>query len=170
VLRASFRLAPCLRSPPRDLATSRRARRAMRPIDFCHPCELRAPAPRAFPARWRPFRDVDAPQSLGSVRHDRGTECFTPPGTLRRIELRHVCFVSRPFRYRRGSRAWASSSHGAGSIEPLTSLSPLPLLARLTRLRVCSARDPAPLVEARRGCRADRIDEEAAKAAVTTAP
>ena len=130
MLRASFWLAPCLHSPPRDLAIPRWARRAMRPIDFCHPCELRLPAPRALPATCRPFRDVGAPQSLGSARLDRGTECFTSLGTLRRIELRHVSIASRPFRCRRGSRAWAFSSHGAGSTEPLTSLSPLPLAAR----------------------------------------
>ena len=38
-LRASFWLAPCRVSSPRDLAISRWARRATRPIDFCHPDE-----------------------------------------------------------------------------------------------------------------------------------
>jgi len=36
----------------------------MRPTDICHPNELRAPAPRAFPARSRSFRCVDTPRSL----------------------------------------------------------------------------------------------------------
>jgi len=36
----------------------------MRPIDFCHPNELRAPAPCAFPARSRNFRCGDAPRRL----------------------------------------------------------------------------------------------------------
>jgi hypothetical protein len=49
----------------------------MRPIDFCHPYDLRVPASRAFPARCRSFRCVDTPQSLGSARLDRGTERFT---------------------------------------------------------------------------------------------
>jgi hypothetical protein len=50
---------------PRGLATTRCRRRAMRPIDFCHPFEKRAPAPRVFPARARHFRGGDAPRSLG---------------------------------------------------------------------------------------------------------
>jgi hypothetical protein len=37
----------------------------MRPTDLCHPNELRAPAPRAFPARARSFRCGDTPRSLG---------------------------------------------------------------------------------------------------------
>ena len=36
----------------------------MRPTDVCHPNELRAPAPRAFPARSRSFRCADAPRRL----------------------------------------------------------------------------------------------------------
>jgi hypothetical protein len=59
-----FFLASALCSPT-GLATSRWRRRAMRPTDVCHPIELRAPAPRAFPARSRSFRCADAPWSLG---------------------------------------------------------------------------------------------------------
>jgi hypothetical protein len=44
-----FFLASALSISPTDLAISRWKRRAMRPTDFCHPNELRAPAPRAFP-------------------------------------------------------------------------------------------------------------------------
>jgi len=33
----------------------------MRPTDFCHPFELRAPAPRMFPAHSRHFRGAEAP-------------------------------------------------------------------------------------------------------------
>jgi hypothetical protein len=36
----------------------------MRPTDFCHPYDLRAPASRAFPASARDFRRVDTPQGL----------------------------------------------------------------------------------------------------------
>jgi len=36
----------------------------MRPTDVCHPNELRAPAPRAFPAHCRSFRCVDTPRRL----------------------------------------------------------------------------------------------------------
>jgi len=81
-LRASFRLVPV---PPRGLATSRQQRHATCPIDFCHPYELRAPAPRAFPAHYRSFHCVGAPRSLGSARLDRGTGCFTTSEPLWRI-------------------------------------------------------------------------------------
>jgi len=72
----SFLPASALRIPA-SLSTSWRSRRAMLPTDFCHPCDTRAPVPRAFPARsaaraaWRPHG------VFGSVRHDWGTECFT---------------------------------------------------------------------------------------------
>lgn len=49
----------------------------MRPTDFCHPIELRAPAPRAFPAHSRHFRSGDAPRSLRLHAVYRGTERFT---------------------------------------------------------------------------------------------
>ena len=60
----------------------------MRPTNFCHLNDLRAPVPRAFPAHFRDFHHVetaifrrcrllDGTRSLGSVRFDRGTECFT---------------------------------------------------------------------------------------------
>lgn len=51
-------------APPTGLATSRRRRRAMRSTDFCHPNELRALAPHAFPARSRSSRCGDAPRCL----------------------------------------------------------------------------------------------------------
>jgi len=60
-----FFLASALSVSPTGLATSRWRRRAMRPTDVCHPIELRAPAPRAFPARSRSFRCADTPWSLG---------------------------------------------------------------------------------------------------------
>jgi hypothetical protein len=62
---------------PRGLATSRCPRRAMRPIDVCHPYDLRLPAPRSFPVHSRDFRRVDVPRSLGSAQHDRGSGRFT---------------------------------------------------------------------------------------------
>jgi hypothetical protein len=36
----------------------------MRPTDVCHPNDLRAPAPRVFPAHLRHFRGGDTPRSL----------------------------------------------------------------------------------------------------------
>jgi hypothetical protein len=49
----------------------------MRPTDICHPIELRAPAPRAFPTHSRHFRSGDASWSLGLHAVNRGTERFT---------------------------------------------------------------------------------------------
>jgi hypothetical protein len=70
-LRASALVAP------RDLAISRRRRRAMRPTDVCHPYDLRAPVPRAFLVRSAAFtawtsRGVWAPRDLPGDRtfHD----------------------------------------------------------------------------------------------------
>jgi len=52
----------------------------MRPIDFCHPYDLRLPVPRAFPARYRSLSLrgclVD---SRRSTRLDRRTGRFTTP-------------------------------------------------------------------------------------------
>jgi hypothetical protein len=71
-----FFLASALSSPT-DLAASRWKRLSMRPIDICHPIELRAPAPRAFPTHSRHFRSGDAPRSLGLRAVNWGTERFT---------------------------------------------------------------------------------------------
>jgi hypothetical protein len=71
-----FFLASALSSPT-DLAASRWKRLSMRPIDICHPIELRAPAPRAFPTHSRYFRSGDAPRSLGLRAVNWGTERFT---------------------------------------------------------------------------------------------
>jgi hypothetical protein len=60
----NFFLASAL-VPPLGLATDRQRRHAMRPTDVCHPNELRAPAPRAFPAHCRRLRGADTPRSLG---------------------------------------------------------------------------------------------------------
>jgi len=61
----------------------------MRPTDFCHLNDLRAPVPSCVPSSLRDFHRVETAifrwcrsrdtRSLGSVRSDRGTECFTTP-------------------------------------------------------------------------------------------
>ena len=51
----------------------------MRPTDFCHLNDLRAPVPSCVPSSLRDFHRVETARSLGSVRFDRGTECFTTP-------------------------------------------------------------------------------------------
>jgi hypothetical protein len=106
---SSFLPASALLPPP-DLATDQRTRRAMRLIDFCHPYDLRVPAPRAFPARYRDFRRVDTPQSLGSARFDRRIERFTAPEPLWRIDNRTRYLELRLPALRERGR---NSSHGA---------------------------------------------------------
>jgi hypothetical protein len=50
----------------------------MRPTNFCHLNDLRAPVPRAFPVRSATFIAWTPHGVLGSVRlMTRGTECFT---------------------------------------------------------------------------------------------
>ena len=48
----------------------------MRLTDFCHLIDLRAPVLRAFPARSAAFTAWTPHGVLGSLRLDRGTECF----------------------------------------------------------------------------------------------
>jgi hypothetical protein len=48
----------------------------MRPTDFCHPNELRAPAPRVFPAPLATFAARMPHGVLGSVRLDWGSGRF----------------------------------------------------------------------------------------------
>ena len=106
----------------------------MRPTDFCHLNDLRVPVPRVFPARYATFIAWTPHGVLGSVRIDRGTECFTTleNASADRCWTRAAILASSPVapscdRVRK-LRAWALSSHGASKpIEPLTPLSPLPL-------------------------------------------
>jgi len=51
----------------------------MRPTDFCHLNDLRAPVPRAFPVHSTAFTACAPHGVLGSVRLDQGTRCFTTP-------------------------------------------------------------------------------------------
>ena len=78
---SSFLLASALLIPSRCLATPRWARRAMRPIDFCHLNSLRVPAPRYVSGSCHGLHRVGASRTLGTVRLDRRTGWFTPPET-----------------------------------------------------------------------------------------
>jgi hypothetical protein len=88
--------------------------------------KLRAPAPRAFPghsatfAAWAPrgFWDPRGLTGGPGVSHRPRSALAGRAPTL--LEPRVLSVAGG------GSRAWALSSHGAGSTEPLTSLSPLP--------------------------------------------
>jgi hypothetical protein len=98
-----FFLASALSSPT-DLAASRWKRLSMRPIDICHPIELRAPAPRAFPTHSRHFRSGDAPRSLGLRAVNWGTERFTAfvmTASADRISFHNTLYDSCPFASRR---------------------------------------------------------------------
>jgi hypothetical protein len=110
----------------------------MRPTDVCHPNELRAPAPRAFPVRSRHFRSGDAPRRLRLRAVVTGG-----PNVSRRSKDRFggSSFNTRPralLPHGLETRAWAFSSHGADAIEPLTPLSRAPgSTSRLTQLPGC---------------------------------
>lgn len=98
----------------------------MRPTDFCHPNELRAPAPRAFPARSRSFRCGDAPRRLRLRAVDRGTGHFTMSedrfgGPSFNTNLELYCLTA--WRHERGRLLPTVLT----AIEPLTSLSQTPL-------------------------------------------
>jgi hypothetical protein len=89
----------------------------MRPTNFCHLNDLRAPVPRAFPARYATFIAWTPHGVLGSVRSDRGNECFTTLENASadrlwtRAAILPLCFGA-PFPVRE-LRAWACWSHGA---------------------------------------------------------
>ena len=138
---SSFLRASTLFTPPRDLAISRRARRAMRLTDFCHLIDLRAPVLRAFPARSAAFTAwtltllgcaaCAAHGVLGSVKLDRGTECFHDTrerfgGSLRDTRCLFLPLYPAPFRCVRKS-VGVFFPRRLLSIMPLTPLSPLPL-------------------------------------------
>lgn len=117
---SSFLLASALFFPPVGLATSRRTRRAMRPIDFCHPYDLRAPVPRAFPARFRSFRCVGASWSLSLRAAWPGDRVFSRhPRPLRRIVedtvawSPEVILAPRRATFSRRLSTWACWAHGA---------------------------------------------------------
>jgi len=120
-----------LDSPPRDLAIPRWARRAIRPIDFCHPYVIACTRTSCVPGSLPPLSERGRLTEFGLCAACPGNRVFhtTRNASADRAPTR-FWIASRPFRCRRGSRAWALSSHGAGSTEPLTSLSPLPLPVR----------------------------------------
>jgi len=130
VLRASFWLAPCWFHHRALRPDGGQDAKCVRPTSATHACCLRAPAPRAFPAHsatfvaWAP-RGLWVPRGLtGGPGVSHHPIRFGGPSSDTLLEPRVLSVAGG------GSRAWALSSHGAGSTEPLTSLSPLPLLVR----------------------------------------
>jgi hypothetical protein len=92
----------------------------MRPTDFCHPYDLRAPASRAFPASDRDFHRVNTPQSLrlravlpgDQTVHAVRTASADPP-SHNPDAVRVPEFASCVWPHGFPARAWAFSSHGA---------------------------------------------------------
>jgi hypothetical protein len=130
MLRASFRLAPCwfhhetLRSLGGQDARCVRSTSATR---TCFACTRTSRVPESLP----PLSERGHPAESGLCAACPGNRVFhiTRNASADRFSDT-ILLASRPFRCRRGSRAWAFSSHGAGSIEPLSSLSPLSLPVR----------------------------------------
>jgi hypothetical protein len=92
----------------------------MRPTNFCHLNDLRAPVLRAFSTHSAAFTAWTSHEVLGFVRLDRGTECFTAPENASAdLSETHAAFfcpsLSRPRVRGVSARAWAFSSHGACS-------------------------------------------------------
>jgi len=118
----------------------------MRPTDVCHPYDLRAPASRAFPASSPDFHRVDTPQSLRLYAVvTGGPKGSRPSRPLRRIvpHTTPTLFAFNVCLVRSASRL---SGHERGRflptvrrpIEPLTSLSPLPVHHHVARhFRAC---------------------------------
>jgi hypothetical protein len=89
----------------------------MRPTNFCHLKNLRAPVLRAFPVHSAAFTAWTSHEVLGFVRLDRGTECFTAlvNASADHNKTRAAYFAPRQHAPCPGvrARAWALSSHGA---------------------------------------------------------
>jgi hypothetical protein len=106
----------------------------MRPTDFCHLNDLRAPVPRAFPVHSAAFTACAPHGVLGSVRLDQGTECFT---TLENASAdrswTRAAYCLPPFpapspaNWIKGRERGRFLPTAPAPIEPLTPLSPLPL-------------------------------------------
>jgi hypothetical protein len=94
----------------------------MRPTDFCHPNELRVPAPRAFPIRSRGFHRALSPRTLRlRAAQSRDRTFSRRPRPLRRIVIGHEPRTLTPLGLKLRTRAF--SSRGDDAIEPLTPLS-----------------------------------------------
>lgn len=119
----SFLLASVLcRSP--HLAMRRRRRHAMRQNDFCHPNELRAPAPRRVPGSLRHFRSGDSARPLR--RHavmTGGPEVFTTSETAS-ADTPSMLFPSSTVSRPGETSVGVFFPRHRRAIEPLTSLSP----------------------------------------------
>lgn len=131
----SFSLASALcRST--HLAMRRRRRHTMRQNDFCHPNELRAPAPRRVPGSLRHFRSGDSARLLRlRAVFTGGLEVFTTSETASADTPSLLFSSSIASRPGDTSVGVFFPRHGC-AIEPLTSLSPTSFIFRLARLRV----------------------------------
>jgi hypothetical protein len=139
----------------------------MRPTDFCHLNDLRAPVPRAFPVRSATFIAWTPHGVLGSVRLSRGTECFHDTrerfGGSQLATLLPCLEPGAPCLVRSDKSVGVVVPRCLLPIEPLTPLSRLSLPQdRSECLRISFRLEPFRAIAFPR--------EGAAKTAVTTAP
>jgi len=152
---SSFLPASALFFPPQPLAELRWTRRAMRPTNFCHLNDLRAPVLRAFSIHSAAFTAWTSHEVLGFVRLDRGTECFTALANAsadRELDTRCLLLppaLTYPCPGMR-TRAWALSSHGACSDQASDTSVATPSSAALAEP---SPYLPALVVSSFRSCR-----------------
>jgi hypothetical protein len=105
----------------------------MRPTDFCHLNETACTRTSCVPGSLRDFHRVDTPRSLGLRADDRGTGGFTAPMNAladRKLDTRCLLvasFPAPPLDERGGFERGRFLPTAPAPIEPLTSLSPLPL-------------------------------------------
>lgn len=119
----SFLLASALfRSP--HLAMRRRRRHTMRQNDFCHPNELRAPAPRRVPGSLRHFRSGDSARPLRRrAVLTGGLEVFTTSETAS-ADTPSMLFSSSTASRPGDTSVGVFFPRRGCAIEPLTPLSP----------------------------------------------
>jgi len=138
----------------------------MRPTNFCHLNDTAYTRTSCVPGSLRGFHRVDIPRSLGLRRIYRGTECFT---ALANASADHSWTHAALPLESLASRDAGALERGCclptapTAIEPLTPLSPLPLVHANRR---CAFALPSSLML----LRAFSLFawEEAAKVAVTT--
>lgn len=128
VLRASFWLAPSRSTRPCDLPVRQDAR-CVQPTSATR-TTLRAPAPRAFPARSATFAAWTSVESWAPRDMTGVPDVSRRPRTLRRTDPNTLCLVPSTSRLPVTSVGVLFPRRSV-SIEPLTPVSLLPLAARV---------------------------------------
>jgi hypothetical protein len=133
----NFFLASALHAP-RDLAASRRERRAMRPTDICHPNETTCTRTSYVPGSLSPLSRRGRPtESSAPYGMTGGPDVFTTSVNASAERRERVTSCRLP--HGLPSRAWAFSSHGADC-------------DRASDTPVAPCRSPSRLPHLRGGC------------------